>query len=154
MYATSQNGLALIKKFEGFSPKAYLCAAGVATIGFGNTTYLDGRKVKLGDVLGTDNRSALQEGTALLLAKLPEFEKAVNDALGSSINQNQFDALVSFCYNIGVGAFRKSTLLKLAKANAKDPAIKAQFMRWNKAGGKELRGLTLRRTEEAALYYS
>jgi lysozyme len=154
MYSTSEKGLALLKKFEGFSPKAYLCAAGVPTIGFGNTTYLDGRKVKLGDRLGTDNVSAMQEATALLLAILPKYEKAVNGALSGLISQNQFDALVSFTYNVGVGAFQKSTLLKLIKANPNDLNIRAQFLRWNKAGGKELRGLTLRRTEEANLYFS
>ncbi len=154
MYATSEKGLALIKKFEGFSPKAYLCSAGVATIGFGSTRYLNGTKVKLGDVLSKDNVTALKEGTALLLATLPQYEKAVNDALGNSINQNQFDALVSFVYNVGVGAFQKSTLLKIAKQNPNDDSIRGQFMRWNKAAGKELKGLTLRRSEEANLYFT
>ncbi len=154
MYSISERGLALIKKFEGFSPKAYLCAAGVPTIGFGNTTYLDGRKVKLGERLGRDNVSAMQEATALLLSTLPKFEKAVNGAVGSLINQSQFDALVCFTYNVGIGAFQKSTLLKAIKANPNDVNIRSQFLRWNKAGGKELRGLTLRRTEEADLYFS
>jgi lysozyme len=154
MYSISERGLSLIKKFEGFSPKAYLCAAGVPTIGFGNTTYLDGRKVKLGERLGRDNVSAMQEATALLLSTLPKFEKAVNGAVGGLINQSQFDALVSFTYNVGIGAFQKSTLLKAIKLNANDVNIRGQFLRWNKAGGKELRGLTLRRTEEADLYFS
>jgi lysozyme len=71
-----------------------------------------------------------------------------------NLNQNQFDALVSFTHNIGIGAFLASTLLKLAKVNAQDPGIRNEFLRWNVAGGKILAGLQTRRSEEARLYFS
>ena len=72
----------------------------------------------------------------------------------SHINQNQFDALVSFCYNLGVNAFEGSTLRRLINANPNDPNIPAQFERWDNAGGKQLPGLYTRRVKEAQLYVS
>jgi lysozyme len=70
-----------------------------------------------------------------------------------SVNQNQYDALVSFVFNLGIGAFRKSTLLKKIQANPNDPAIRAEFMKWVNAGGKPLKGLITRRAAEADLYF-
>lgn len=148
MRSTSIKGLSLIKKYEGLKLNSYLCPAGVPTIGYGSTRYPNGRKVMLGEKLSSE-----KEATQMLLATLSSFETAVNKQL-PSINQCQFDALVSFVYNVGVNAFMKSTLLKKAKLNSKDPSIANEFMRWNKAGGKALQGLTNRRREESLMYFS
>jgi lysozyme len=136
----SSTGVALLKQFEGLRLKAYLCSANVPTIGYGHT-----KGVKLGDVITQDQadqylREDLIPCETAVLAKVP------------GLTQCQFDALVSFVFNLGVGAFSKSTLLKLIKTNPHDPGITAQFLRWNKAGGKVVKGLTDRRTEEANLY--
>jgi lysozyme len=142
----SKNGLDLIKQFEGLRLKPYLCSAGVATIGYGSTMYADGRKVTLKD-------AAITESQALeLLAKtLGKYEKAVNDYVKVPLTQNEFDALVSFTYNLGAGNLLSSTLLK--KLNAGDKAGAAnQFDVWNKAGGKVLQGLVTRRAAEKALF--
>jgi lysozyme len=148
MRSTSAIGLNLIKKFEGLRLSSYLCAAGVATIGYGSTRYPNGKKVILGEKL-----SGEKEATQLLLSTLDPYEAAVNKHL-PNINQCQFDALVSFAYNVGTGAFIKSTLLKKAKVNNADPSILDEFLRWNKAAGKKIDGLTNRRREEANLYFS
>jgi lysozyme len=120
----------------------------VPTIGYGNTRYTDGRKVILGEKLSSE-----KEATQLLLASLESFEAAVNRHL-PNLNQCQFDALVSFTYNVGTGAFIKSTLLKKAKVNAADPSIVDEFQKWVRGGGKVLSGLVTRRREEANLYFS
>jgi lysozyme len=148
MRSTSLLGLNLIKKYEGLRLSAYLCPAGVPTIGYGSTRHPNGKKVLLGEKLNNE-----KEATQLLLATLEPFEAAVNKHL-PNLNQCQFDALVCFAYNVGVAALVKSTLLKKAKANASDPSILDEFLRWNKAGGKVLAGLTNRRREEAQLYFS
>lgn len=148
MRSTSAQGLAIIKKHEGLRLSSYLCPAGVPTIGYGNTRYPDGRKVILGEKLSSE-----KEATQLLLASLESFEAAVNRHL-PNLNQCQFDALVSFTYNVGTGAFIKSTLLKKAKVNASDPSIVDEFQKWVRGGGKVLPGLVTRRREEANLYFS
>ena len=148
MRSTSAQGLAIIKKHEGLRLSSYLCPAGVPTIGYGNTRYPDGRKVILGEKLSSE-----KEATQLLLASLESFEAAVNRHL-PNLNQCQFDALVSFTYNVGTGAFIKSTLLKKAKVNAADPSILDEFQKWVRGGGKVLPGLVTRRREEANLYFS
>jgi lysozyme len=148
MRSTSANGLAIIKKHEGLRLSSYLCPAGVPTIGYGNTRYPDGRKVILGEKLSSE-----KEATQLLLASLQSFEAAVNRHL-PNLNQCQFDALVSFTYNVGTGAFIKSTLLKKAKVNPADPSIVDEFQKWVRGGGKVLPGLVTRRREEANLYFS
>jgi lysozyme len=148
MRSTSAQGLAIIKKLEGLRLSSYLCPAGVPTIGYGNTRYPDGRKVILGEKLSSE-----KEATQLLLASLESFEAAVNRHL-PNLNQCQFDALVSFTYNVGTGAFIKSTLLKKAKVNASDPSIVDEFQKWVRGGGKVLPGLVTRRREEANLYFS
>lgn len=148
MRSTSLLGLNLIKKWEGLRLSAYLCAAGVPTIGYGSTRYPNGKKVMLGEKLTGE-----KEATQLLLATLEPFEAAVNKHL-PTLNQCQFDALVAFSYNVGTGALVKSTLLKKAKVNSADPSIVDEFLKWNKAGGKSLTGLTNRRREEANLYFS
>jgi lysozyme len=148
MRSTSLLGLNLIKKYEGLRLSSYLCPAGVPTIGYGSTRHANGKKVLLGEKLTGE-----KEATQLLLSTLDPFEAAVNKHL-PNLNQCQFDALVSFSYNVGTGALVKSTLLKKAKANSADPSILDEFLRWNKAGGKVLSGLTNRRREEANLYFS
>lgn len=148
MRSTSAQGLAIIKKHEGLRLSSYLCPAGVPTIGYGNTRYPDGRKVILGEKLSSE-----KEATQLLLASLQSFEAAVNRHL-TNLNQCQFDALVSFTYNVGTGAFIKSTLLKKAKVNPADPSILDEFQKWVRGGGKVLPGLVTRRREEANLYFS
>ena len=143
---TSSKGKAIIKQYEGFRAKPYLCPAGVPTIGYGATYYMDGRKVTLGDAAISE-----ADGDKLLDKMLVKYEDAVNRYVQVPINQNQFDALVSFCYNVGQENLRNSTLLK--KVNAKDfKGAADQFLRWNRAGGKVLAGLTKRRTDERKLF--
>ena len=145
----SNLGLELIKKYEGFKAKAYLCPANVPTTGFGSTYYEDGTKVKL-----TDPPITKERATELLEALLVSYERSVDSYCVDTINQNQFDALCSFAYNCGVGNLKSSTLLKKVNKNPNDPTIKDEFLKWNKGGGKVLTGLTKRRIEEAQLYFS
>lgn len=143
----SQNGLNLIKQFEGFYSKPYLCPAGIPTIGYGNTFYEDGTKVKL------DNNEITEQRSNELLEFIANknFGRFINIAVKVSLNQNQFDALVSFCYNLGNGNFQQSTLLK--KINDNDfVGASEEFLKWNKAGGKVLSGLTKRRLAEKELF--
>lgn len=141
----SQNCIDLIKRFEGFKPDAYLCPAGVPTIGYGSTMWSDGKKVQLGQKI------SMADAEKLLMWEVTNKSKAITQL---SLNQNQFDALVSFAYNVGVGAINRSTLVKKAKLNPNDATIRDEFMRWTKAGGKELPGLVKRRKAEADLYFS
>lgn len=130
----------IIKEFEGLELKAYKCPAGVWTIGYGHT-----KKVSAGDVI-TEG-----EADILLALDVQDAESAVNAYVDVDINQNQFDALVSFVYNLGAGNFKSSTLLR--KLNQGDYLGAAnEFQRWNKAGGKVLRGLVRRRKAEANLF--
>ena len=145
----SQKGLDLIKQFEGLKLKPYLCPANIATVGFGNTYYPDGSKVKL-----TDPAITAQKAEELLKFLVQSYEKGVDSFCRDDINQNQFDALTSFAYNVGVGNLQKSTLIKKVNLNPNDPAIRLEFMKWNKGAGKVLAGLTRRRQAEADLYFS
>lgn len=145
----SQKGLDLIKRFEGLKLKAYQCPAGIPTIGYGNTYYPSGAKVKL-----TDPAITKEKAEELLKFLLTSYEKGVDSFCRDDINQNQFDALTSFAYNVGVGNLQKSTLIKKVNKNPSDPSIRAEFMKWNKGGGKVLLGLTRRRQAEADLYFS
>jgi lysozyme len=144
----SQNCINLIKMFEGYKAKAYLCPANVPTLGWGSTMYTDGRKVKLGDTINE------QQAEELLMWELKNKSNAL---YGLTLNQNQFDSCLSFVYNLGVGAFAKSTLRKKILLNPNDASIKLEFMKWNKArvGGEliELKGLTRRRASEAEMYF-
>ena len=143
--STSQNGINLISSFEGCELKAYLCPAKVWTIGFGTTVYPNGVKVKKGD------SCTLDQAKQFKAHDLKRFEKTVNDLVKVPLTQNQFDALVSLTYNIGTGAFEKSTLLK--KLNAGDYQGAAdQFTVWNKGGGKVLQGLVNRRAKEKEVF--
>jgi lysozyme len=143
------KGLELIKSFEGLKLKPYLCSAGVPTIGYGNTFYENKAKVTLKDSAITEQRAV-----ELLAWSLKGFEQYVDSYCVDTITQNQFDALVSFCYNLGPANLKSSTLLKKVNANPNDPTIRAEFLKWNKAGGRALAGLTRRRTAEADLYFS
>jgi lysozyme len=142
------NGLALIKKFEGFRSKPYLCSAMVPTIGWGSTRYADGTKVTLKDAAITK-----EEADKLFLTTLKQYELAVDAFCRDDINQNQFDALVSFAYNLGVNALKTSTLLKKVNTNPNDVVgIAQQFNKWVNANGKPLKGLIIRRQAELTLF--
>lgn len=145
----SQKGLDLIKQFEGLSLTPYLCPANIVTIGYGNTYYPNGQKIKL-----TDPAITQIVAESFLKHSLSTYEKAVDSFCRDDISQSQFDALVSFAYNLGTGALQKSTLIKKVNANPKDVTIADEFMKWNKANGKVLVGLTKRRQAEANLYFS
>ena len=143
------KGYLLITKFEGLSLKPYLCSAKIPTIGYGNTYYPDGKRVIL-----LDKDITKQQAFDMFKEVANRFAKRVDELVTSNINQNQFNALVSFAYNVGTGNFSSSTLLKKVNRNPDDLTIKNEFLKWNKAGGKVLNGLTNRRNEEAILYFS
>jgi len=136
----SQEGISLIKKFEGCEYNAYKCAADVLTIGYGHT-----KDVKEGDLV------TQQEAENLLTKDLEEFEGYVLDAVEMPMSQHQFDAMVSWTFNLGPNNLKSSSMLKvLNKGDYED--VPAQIKRWNKAGGKVLEGLTRRREAEALLF--
>jgi lysozyme len=148
----SQKGLDLIKKFEGLRLSAYLDPAGIPTIGYGTIRYPNGQKVKLGDEITE------QQAEAYLLDECSKFARKVDGLVDTvPLNQNQFDALVSFCYNLGDGALAQSNLLKKLKIKDYSGAAN-EFLVWNKAtvNGvlKVLPGLVTRRAEEKALFES
>ncbi|NCC26593.1 MAG: lysozyme [Gammaproteobacteria bacterium] len=136
----SQKALDHIKGFEALRLEFYRDAVGVGTIGWGHTkTALPGQKI------------SRERAEMLLRSDVAEFERCVSAALSVSVTQAQFDALVSWAFNVGCGAMRKSTLMR--KLNAGDVAGAAdEFLRWNKAGGKVLRGLTRRREAERLMF--
>ncbi len=136
----NQDGVNLIKSFEGMELEAYLDAVGVWTIGYGHTQ-------------GVYEGMTITEGQAeeLLIKDLAEFEAYVSEAVQVSINDNQFSALVSFTFNLGAGSLFESTLLKLLNQGDFQGAVD-QFPIWNKAGSQELEGLTRRRKAERALF--
>ena len=136
----SDKALDLIRQFEGLRLAAYKCPAGVPTIGYGTT-----RGVKMGMTVTKD------EAEKLLQADVTPFSDRINKLVKVKLNQNQFDALVSFVYNVGSGAFADSTMLKLINQNLLDDAAN-QFVRWNKANGEVLTGLTRRRMTERDLF--
>ena len=141
----NQAGLNLIKEFEGFRDTAYLCPSRVWTLGYGSTFYPDGTAVRQGDRITKD------EGEKLLRTTVRGFEDAVSKLVTVPLNDNQFSALVSFAFNVGVGAFRSSTLLR--KLNKKDYAgASLEFSKWVKGGGRTLPGLVRRRNAEKALF--
>lgn len=141
----SKTGIDLISSFEGIRLNAYDDGVGVWTIGIGTTIYPNGNKVKKGDVCTID------QAKSYFAHDLKRFEKTVNDLVIVSLTQNQFDALVSLTYNIGSTAFKDSTLLKKLNADNYEGAAD-QFLRWNKGGGKVMKGLVRRREAERALF--
>jgi lysozyme len=152
MNKISNHGIAIIKNFEGLRLHAYQDIAGIWTIGYGSTRYADGSPVKKGDNLKTE-----AEADQLFSIRLSTFITAVNQSVKVPLTQNEFDALVSFTYNVGTGAMAKSTLVK--KLNLSDYAGAAdQFLVWNKitdpkTGKKRTSNtLTNRREQERALF--
>ena len=142
------KGIELIKSFEGFYSKPYLDPIGIPTIGYGATYYPNKKKVTMKDKPLTE-----KEASDLLRVMMTTYENDVKRLVKRELNQNQFDALVSFTYNLGGANLGKSTLLKKVNANPCDKTIKDEFLKWNKAGGKVLNGLTRRRNAEAELYF-
>lgn len=141
----SADGINLIKEFEGVRLKSYKCPAGVYTIGVGHTSAAGPPEVKPG--------MTITQGQALKILNndLTQYEDAINNNVKVDLTQNQFDALVSFVFNVGVGAFKKSTLLKKLNAGQYS-AVPGELMKWTKGGGQELPGLVRRRRAEAALW--
>ena len=144
-----QKGIDLITQFEGLKLAPYLCPAGVPTIGYGTTRYYNGVKVSMSDLPITKEKAI-----EYLMHDVFQFELAVDAMAVDSVTQNQFNALVSFAYNLGPNALKNSTLLKKVNRNPNDLTIKAEFMKWVNAGGKKLAGLVRRREAESNLYFT
>ncbi|HDC4579627.1 TPA: lysozyme [Enterobacter cloacae] len=144
---TSEKGVALIKEFEGCKLTAYQDSVGVWTIGYGWTQPVDGKPIRAGMTIKQETAERL------LKTGLVSYESDVCRLVKVGLTQGQFDAMVSFTYNLGARSLSTSTLLR--KLNAGDYATAAdEFLRWNKAGGKVLNGLTRRREAERALFLS
>lgn len=139
----SQEGIDLIKRFEGFRSKPYQCAAGRWTIGYGSTRGVTSATPEITEA----------EGERMLREAVAADEKQLAQFLPTTLTQNQYDAICSFVYNLGVSAFKGSTLFRVVATFPNDAArIKAEFGRWVYAGGKKLDGLVKRRAAEAELY--
>lgn len=145
----NDKGYDLIKRFEGYSDRPYLCAAGKPTISYGLTYYPNGKKVTM-----KDSKITKEEGDEMFYKIVSNFAADVLKLVKSNITVNQLNALTSFAYNVGVANLQKSTLLKLVNINPNDAMIAKEFLKWNKAAGKELKGLTNRRIAESALYFT
>jgi len=141
----TQEGLALIKRFEGFRAKAYRCPAGVWTIGYGHTSQSGAPEIKAG------MRLSRQKASPILAKDIERFAGGVRRAATVTLNEQQFSALVSFAYNVGLAAFRSSSVLKAV--NQSDfAAVPRRLSLWVKADGRVLPGLVKRRAAEAALF--
>jgi lysozyme len=139
----SQKGIDLVKSFEGLELKSYKDSVGVLTVGYGST----GPHVSAGMII------TKEQAEQLLKKDLERFEKGVSELVKVPLTRNQFDSLVSFSFNLGLGNLKSSTLLK--KLNASDYiGASREFERWNRAGGKVLAGLTRRRIAERDLFLS
>lgn len=151
----NQAGIDLVKSFEGFRSKPYLCPAGIATIGYGTTVYPTGKKVTLND-------TAITEECAVEYLKhdITDYESKVEKLILKKINENQLSALVSFAYNVGIWNLKRSTLLKRVNADPDQANIREQFLKWVYAYSPNLKkqvilpGLIRRRTAEANLYFT
>jgi lysozyme len=141
----SAEGLALVKEFEGLRLKAYKCPAGIWTIGYGHTSAAGAPAVNPGMEI------TKEEAETILRRDMAQYEDGVERLVKVRITQGQFDALVDFAYNAGVGALAKSTLLKKVNAEKFDE-VPAEFMKWTKGGGRELPGLVRRRRAEVKLW--
>ena len=144
----TEEGISLIKKYEGCKLTAYKCPAGVWTIGYGNTFYEDGSTVKPGDKITQKRADQLLRN---ILEK--KFLEPIRKLIVSDINDNMFSAIVSFTYNVGIGNLKSSTLLKKVNANPNDQSISLEFKKWVKSAGKVLPGLVRRRESESDLYF-
>lgn len=140
---TTAKGLALIKEFEGLRLEAYLCPAGVWTIGWGHT-----KGVKIGD------RIDISTAEKYLKEDIEEAERGIQKLVKVKLNDNQFSAIVSFVFNLGIGNFQKSTLLKVINAGLDSANVAVQFRRWVYVDGKISQGLIRRREAEVKLYQS
>ena len=147
MRKPNQATIDLIKSFEGLKLSPYLDSVNVPTIGYGTILYDSGKKVTMNDPAISEER-ALE----LLEWEINQKAAAVEKMVSADINDNEFGALVSFAYNLGIGSLHGSTLLKLLNAGQDRAAVADQFLRWNKAGGVEVAGLTRRRQAERALF--
>jgi lysozyme len=140
----TKNGIDLIKRFEGFEPKIYLDAAGLPTIGYGHLLRSDEAEI-------FKNGISPEAGEALLIKDVLSAECAVLRLVRVPLTDGQFDALVSFTFNLGSGALQRSTLRRKVNREEHDE-VPEQFMRWIWAGGRRLRGLMRRRKEESLHY--
>lgn len=143
---TGAVGVEIIKTFEGFFSRPYLCPANVPTIGFGSTRWFDGARIVM------DSRTINREdATRLLQMELHHIESAIPRLIKAPLTQNQFDALASFTFNLGSGRLQSSTLRsKINRLNYQGAAD--EFPKWRKAGGRVLRGLVIRRARERRLF--
>ena len=140
---TNAAGVAIIKRYETFQAKAYLCPAGVPTIGYGHT----GSDVRLGQTI-TEHQADV-----ILALDLERFERGVTELVaGVAVTENQFSALVSLAFNIGLAALKGSTLLRKLRTGASAQDVAAEFDKWVHAKGVKLEGLVKRRAAEAALF--
>ena len=137
----------VIKEFEGYSSKPYLCPSGIPTIGYGNTMYTNGERVTM-----DDPEIDQKEANKMLLDTIKTVEKQVKSVLEVKLPAHKLAALISFTYNVGIGNFSNSTLLAWVNSNPDFPRIPEQFRRWNKGGGKVLNGLIRRREAEIELW--
>lgn len=151
----SERGLELLTEWEGFKTKVYKDSAGLPTIGVGHLLtkselssgklLLEGKEVKF------HNGLSREQVVALLEQDIVNYEKTVRETVNVPLNQNQFDALVSFCFNVGQRAFSSSTLVKRLNAKAYSE-IPAQLLRWTRAGSRVIKGLINRRNNEIKLW--
>ena len=147
MRSVNDAGVNLVTSFEGLKLSPYLDSVGIPTIGMGTIEYPDGTKVSLNDPEITQDQA-----TQYLQYEMNQKASAVEAMVSVALNDNEFAALVCFAYNVGIGALHGSTLLTMLNANQDRTAVGDQFLRWNKAGGKELPGLTRRRQAERSLF--
>jgi lysozyme len=158
----SEEGLKLLKHHEGFRKKPYQCAAGIWTIGYGHAMYAEQLKIpatpegmaarKAFPLKPEDNRIwSKEEIDALLVKDVVRFERAVDRYIRVSLRQNEFDALISAVYNLGPGWLQRSPVRQKINRGDKEGAME-QLLKYNKGGGKVLKGLDKRRKDEAALF--
>ena len=136
----SEKGIKLLKDFEGFRTHAYQDSVGVWTIGYGHTKGVTPNMI-----------ISAAQGEQMLVEELKEYENYVDELVKVPLHPHQYDALVSWVYNLGPTNFKSSTMLKVLNEGKYDE-VPAQMKRWNKAGGKELDGLTRRRNAEAEMF--
>jgi len=150
----NEKGIEIIKQFEGFKAKPYLCPAGIPTIGYGTTIYPDGRKVTL-----KDPSVAEYQADGYLRYDVEVVNEKVVKLTNGKLNENQLSALVSFAYNVGIEKLRKSTLFKRVLADKDGLSIREEFLKWKFAKDPKtghmvvLPGLLRRRIAEANLYF-
>jgi lysozyme len=142
----SQKGIDLIKEFEGLRLEAYLCPAKVPTIGYGATFYEDGTKIKLCDKI------TKERAEELLRWHLETFGERIKPMIKKPLTDNQYSAVLSFTYNLGIGNLKTSKLLRKLNIDPNDETIREEFLKWKFANGKVLEGLVRRRIAESRLY--